>query len=61
MSAATGSGASSVAREAGGTQGNQLLAGLAGGFAPGTLSGLASLATAGRVSATGTVPTAAAG
>ncbi|WP_329847205.1 hypothetical protein [Stenotrophomonas sepilia] len=61
VSAATGSGASSVAREAGGTQGNQLLAGLAGGFAPGTLSGLASLATAGRVSATGTVPTAAAG
>lgn len=61
VSAATGSGASSVAREAGASQGNQLLAGLAGGLAPGAGSGLASLATAGRVSAAGTVPTLAAG
>lgn len=60
-SAITGSAAASGTKEAGGSQRNQLLAGLAGGFAPGTLSGLASLATAGRVSATGTVPTAAAG
>lgn len=60
-SAITGSAAASATKEAGGSQRNQLLAGLAGGFAPGTLSGLASLATAGRVSATGTVPTAAAG
>lgn len=60
-SAITGSAAASGTKEAGGSQRNQLLAGLAGGFAPGALSGLASLATAGRISATGTVPTAAAG
>lgn len=35
VSAATGSGASSVARESGASQGNQLLAGLAGGLGPG--------------------------
>lgn len=60
-SAAAGSAAASGAKESGGSQGMQLLAGLGGGFAPGTLSGLASLATAGRVSAAGAVPTAAAG
>lgn len=57
----TGSAAASGTKEAGGSQRNQLLAGLAGGFVPGTLSGLASLATAGRVRASGAVPTAAAG
>ncbi len=35
VSAATGSGASSIARESGASQGNQLVAGLAGGLGPG--------------------------
>lgn len=37
VSAATGSGASSIARESGASQGNQLLAGLAGGLGPGLI------------------------
>lgn len=44
VSAATGSGASSITRESGGSQGNQLLAGIAGGLGPG-------LATAGSAAA----------
>jgi len=44
VSTATGSGASSITRESGGSQGNQLLAGLAGGLGPG-------LATAGGAAA----------
>ncbi len=45
VSAITGSGASSVARESGASQGNQLLAGLAGGLGPGlaTAGGAATL------------------
>ncbi len=38
VSAATGSGASSISRESGGSQGNQLLAGLAGGLGPGLVT-----------------------